>query len=263
MASLAMAAATCSLRKPEWVARFVPCDGRRARCARGPPRPGAWLSTARRLAAMHQDGLVRLSLKRAFADGTIAVDMDPLSLLCRLATSVPPPCFHTVKYAGDARVRKPMAQAHRTAPCEAARAREACEAARAREGGRRARSQTQAGRLSAVSRHVATTRRSSGSTSSVSSAGRCWDTTPPIETRTSSARAGTRNRRSPPSWAPLTWTGSPPCRWREPVRSGWALRKKVATWIGSPHVDRVAHDQEGARRAGQRPPCTTWWDRPR
>jgi hypothetical protein len=36
----------------------------------------------------------------AAADGTVAVDMDPLSLLCRLATSVPPPRFHTVKYAG-------------------------------------------------------------------------------------------------------------------------------------------------------------------
>ncbi|MGK4009294.1 transposase [Sorangium sp. So ce1036] len=47
-----------------------------------------------------QDGLVRRSLKRAFADGTVAVDMDPLSLLCRLAASVPPPRFHTVKYAG-------------------------------------------------------------------------------------------------------------------------------------------------------------------
>ncbi|WP_437915386.1 transposase [Sorangium sp. So ce302] len=47
-----------------------------------------------------QDGLVRLSLKRAFADGTALVDMDPLSLLCRLAASVPPPRFHTVKYAG-------------------------------------------------------------------------------------------------------------------------------------------------------------------
>ena len=46
------------------------------------------------------DGLVRLTLKRAYADGTVAVDMDPLSLLCRLATSVPPPRFHTVKYAG-------------------------------------------------------------------------------------------------------------------------------------------------------------------
>lgn len=46
------------------------------------------------------DGLVRIALKRAFSDGTLAVEMDPLSLLCRLATSVPPPRFHTVKYAG-------------------------------------------------------------------------------------------------------------------------------------------------------------------
>lgn len=46
------------------------------------------------------DGLVRITLKRAYQDGTIAVEMDPLSLLCRLATSVPPPRFHTVKYAG-------------------------------------------------------------------------------------------------------------------------------------------------------------------
>ena len=49
------------------------------------------------------DGLVRIALKRAYADGTVAVDMDPLSLsvaLCRLAASVPPPRFHTVKYVG-------------------------------------------------------------------------------------------------------------------------------------------------------------------
>jgi hypothetical protein len=46
------------------------------------------------------DGLVRIALKRAYADGTVAVEMDPLSLLCRLATSVPLPRFHTVKYSG-------------------------------------------------------------------------------------------------------------------------------------------------------------------
>jgi hypothetical protein len=46
------------------------------------------------------DGLVRITLKKAYTDGTVAVDMDPLSLLCRLATSVPAPRFHSVRYAG-------------------------------------------------------------------------------------------------------------------------------------------------------------------
>jgi hypothetical protein len=46
------------------------------------------------------DGLVRISLKKPFSDGTAAVDMDPLSLLCRLAATVPPTRFHTVRYAG-------------------------------------------------------------------------------------------------------------------------------------------------------------------
>jgi hypothetical protein len=49
---------------------------------------------------LRPDGLVRITLKKAYADGTIAVDMDPLSLLCRLATSVPPPRRHTIRYAG-------------------------------------------------------------------------------------------------------------------------------------------------------------------
>jgi hypothetical protein len=44
--------------------------------------------------------LVRLKLKRPFSDGTFALDLDPLSLLVRLATTVPPPHFHTVRYAG-------------------------------------------------------------------------------------------------------------------------------------------------------------------
>src|SRR5665213_2964184 len=42
----------------------------------------------------------RITLKRPFADGTVAVDMDPLSLLSRLATAMPPPRRHTVRYAG-------------------------------------------------------------------------------------------------------------------------------------------------------------------
>ena len=37
-----------------------------------------------------QGGLVRITLKKPYSDGTVAVDMDPLSLLSRLATSVPP-----------------------------------------------------------------------------------------------------------------------------------------------------------------------------
>jgi hypothetical protein len=35
------------------------------------------------------NGLVRITLKNAYRAGTVAVDMDPLSFLCRLATSVP------------------------------------------------------------------------------------------------------------------------------------------------------------------------------
>lgn len=46
------------------------------------------------------DDLVRLVLKRPFSDGTFALDLDPLALLVRLATTVPPPGFHTIRYAG-------------------------------------------------------------------------------------------------------------------------------------------------------------------
>ncbi len=42
----------------------------------------------------------RLVLKRPFSDGTFALDLDPLALLVRLATTVPPPGFHTIRYAG-------------------------------------------------------------------------------------------------------------------------------------------------------------------
>ncbi len=53
----------------------------------------------------------RIVLKRAFGDGTVAVDLDPLSLLCRLAAAVPPPRYHTVKYGGvlaSASKRRPL-----------------------------------------------------------------------------------------------------------------------------------------------------------
>jgi hypothetical protein len=44
--------------------------------------------------------VVCVELKRPFSDGTWAVDMDPLSLLVRLAATIPPPRFHTVRYSG-------------------------------------------------------------------------------------------------------------------------------------------------------------------
>jgi len=46
------------------------------------------------------EGLVRITLKKPFSDGTVAIDLDPLSLLTRLCASVPPPKVHTVRYAG-------------------------------------------------------------------------------------------------------------------------------------------------------------------
>jgi hypothetical protein len=46
------------------------------------------------------DDLVRIVLRRPFADGTTAIDLDPLSLLCRLGAAIPPPHFNTVRYAG-------------------------------------------------------------------------------------------------------------------------------------------------------------------
>lgn len=47
-----------------------------------------------------QDDLVRIQLRKPFRDGTFAIDLDPLSLLSRLAASVPPPRLHCTTYAG-------------------------------------------------------------------------------------------------------------------------------------------------------------------
>ena len=52
----------------------------------------------------------RIRLRRPFRDGTVAIDLDPLSLLCRLAAAVPPPKFHTLRYAGV------LAAAHKLRP---------------------------------------------------------------------------------------------------------------------------------------------------
>jgi Putative transposase. len=41
-----------------------------------------------------------VQLKKPFRDGTVSVEMDPLSLVSRLAASVHPPRFHTVRYGG-------------------------------------------------------------------------------------------------------------------------------------------------------------------
>ena len=56
------------------------------------------------------EGLVRIGLKKAFADGTVAVDLDPLSLLSRLAAS---PALPYGALRGRARLGE---QAHRQAP---------------------------------------------------------------------------------------------------------------------------------------------------
>ena len=52
-----------------------------------------------RIAAGPSD-LVRMVLKKPFSDGTVAIDLDPLSLLLRLCAAVPAPRFHTVRYCG-------------------------------------------------------------------------------------------------------------------------------------------------------------------
>jgi len=44
--------------------------------------------------------LVRLTLKKPFSDGTWAVDLDPLSLMFRLAALVPPAFQHQIRYFG-------------------------------------------------------------------------------------------------------------------------------------------------------------------
>jgi hypothetical protein len=44
--------------------------------------------------------LVRIRFRHPYRDGTTAIELDPLSLLVRLAASVPAPKFNTVRYGG-------------------------------------------------------------------------------------------------------------------------------------------------------------------
>lgn len=46
------------------------------------------------------DDLLRIALKRPFSVGTVAVDLDPRSLLCRLVPTVPPSRFHGSRGSG-------------------------------------------------------------------------------------------------------------------------------------------------------------------
>ena len=72
------------MRVPERRSASMSCDRRWRRSACGCSRTGSYAS----------------SPQAPFSDGTVAVDLDPLSLLCRLAAAVHPPKFHVVGYAG-------------------------------------------------------------------------------------------------------------------------------------------------------------------
>jgi len=47
-----------------------------------------------------EDGLVAIQLKKPFRDGTVAVEIDPLSLVSRLAASVHHPRVHSLRHGG-------------------------------------------------------------------------------------------------------------------------------------------------------------------
>jgi len=70
-----------------------PARGRLVRYVLRPP-------LAKERLTLLPENRVRLDLKRPSSDGTYALEMDVLSLLARLAASVPPPRAHLVRYSG-------------------------------------------------------------------------------------------------------------------------------------------------------------------
>ena len=90
------------------------------------------------------DGLVRIMLKKPFSDVTVAVDLDPLSLLSRLAASVPAPRLHTVRTRGCSRRRVRSGPVSRRSP--------RCSHRRTRRTGPRDRAEAAIGRGRSCSR---------------------------------------------------------------------------------------------------------------
>jgi hypothetical protein len=57
---------------------------------------------------LRPDGLVRIALKKAYTDGTVAVDMDPLSLLLPAGHQRPPSAVPHRERRGPARIGEPV-----------------------------------------------------------------------------------------------------------------------------------------------------------
>jgi hypothetical protein len=100
-------------------ARTVPLGGGRQR-THGDDYTGTKLETAdtaKSEPTEHRDGPrpSRITLKKAYTDGTIAVDMDPLSLLCRLCHQRAPTSPAHPPLRGSAGAGEPVEVASRAA----------------------------------------------------------------------------------------------------------------------------------------------------
>jgi Putative transposase len=66
----------------------------------------------------HGDGRLRYRFKRAWRNGTYAVQLDPLDLIARRVALIPPPRFHMLRYHGvlaaHAKARAEVVPGHAT-----------------------------------------------------------------------------------------------------------------------------------------------------